>query len=279
LVTGVSTGALIAPMALLGPKYDDRLKEAYTTIGPENIYRANPFFGALFGDSLAENGPLKALISKYYSEDVLEEIAKAYRRGQRIYIGTTDLDSDRLTIWNLGKIAASGNQNSLELFHQIILASASIPGAFPPVLFDVDVNGKTYDELHVDGGMKAQMFFYAGILNLKKARENFVKPDSRLYIIRNGLFSPNPDPTKRSVVSILGKSFSSLTKTSGLGDAYRIYAFTQRDGIDYNYIALPATYEKKSKEPFNHDDMNSLFQIGNKKSITGIKWRKHPPGL
>jgi hypothetical protein len=137
--------------------------------------------------------------------------------------------------------------------------------------------------MHVDGGLKAQMMYYGATMNMAAARKQVYgrnKPQkSKIYIIRNGKFSPEPKPVSREVGDILGRTISSMTKSSGVGDLYRIYSFAKRDGIDFNFIAMPASYEKKSEEPFDTNDMNRLFNIGYDMSIKGIKWQKMPYGL
>ena len=170
LVTGISTGALIAPFAFLGSEYDSTLKHAYTTVSAKDIYIAR-WISFLWNDAFADSTPLAKLIKRYITKDVLQAMAKAHRQGRRLYIGTTNLDADRLVVWNMGAIANSGEANALKLFRQIILASSSIPGAFPPVMIKVEIDGVSYDEMHVDGGIKAQLFLLAATLDITEFRK------------------------------------------------------------------------------------------------------------
>ena len=166
LVTGVSTGALIAPFAFLGGAYYNRLRTLYTTITPSDVMKKIGLYGAVFGDALADTTPLYQLISRYLDERMLADIADAYRGGRLLLIGTTSLDQQRPVIWNIGAIAATGRPEALTLVHKILLASAAIPGAFPPVLIDVQAGGGTYQEMNVDGGAVAQTFLYPGNIPL-----------------------------------------------------------------------------------------------------------------
>ena len=283
LVTGISTGALIAPFAFLGPKYDEKLKQVYTEISGKDIYEAKNIFSVISDESVADSMPLKNLVKASVTDEMIKEIGKAHQAGRRLYIGTTYLDADRLVVWNMGKIAASGHEDTAQLFRDIMVASSSLPGLFPPIYLDAFIDGQRYDEMHVDGGLKAQMIYYGATMNIAAARKQaFGKNDpqkSRIYIIRNGKYSPEPKPVSREVGDILGRTISSMTKSSGVGDLYRIYSFAKRDGIDFNFIAMPASYEKKSEEPFDREDMNRLFNIGYDMSIKGIKWQKAPWGL
>ena len=164
LVTGISTGALMAPFAFLGPSYDARLKEAYTTISDKDIFQAHGPVSILLSlanlkelPSLADTSPLAQLVAKLVDAQVLQKIAQEHLQGRRLLMGTTQLDAQRLVIWDMGAIAASGNPQALELFRKIMVASAAIPAMFPPEYFDVEAGGETFQEMHVDGGTRAQV--------------------------------------------------------------------------------------------------------------------------
>ena len=169
MVTGVSTGALIAPFAFLGPDYDPALREVYTSMTAEKVYRARGLRAALFDDAMADTGPLAEIISRYADQKMLDAIAREYQKGRLLMIGTTDLDAQRPVIWNIGAIAASGHPGALELFRKILRASAAIPGAFQPVFIDVEIDGKKYQEMHVDGGAIAQLFLYPPSIDSRPA--------------------------------------------------------------------------------------------------------------
>ena len=284
LVTGISTGSLIAPFAFLGPDYDEKLKNDYTTITAKNIFKTRSLVSVLWNESFGDTAPLQALIEKQMDEDVLKDVAKGHADGRRLYVGTTDLDAGRLIVWNMGAIAASGHPDALELFQKVLLASASIPGAFPPVYFDVEVDGEKYDEMHVDGGTLASVFFYGFTLDLPAARKEVFgqhapKPGGKLYVIRNGKLEVLPEQVQRKLTKIIGRAISILTKAQTSGDLYRIYAITQRDGIDFNYVDIPTDYEPISKKSFDQAEMNRLFDFGFEMAKSGDKWNKVPPGL
>ncbi len=194
-VTGISTGALIAPFAFLGPEEDDALRAVYTTIGPANVLQPRGLLAALTSDGLADNRPLWELISSRINAELLARIAREYQeKGRLLLIGTTNLDARRPVIWNMGAIAVTARDNpkALDLFHQIMLASAAIPGAFPPTMIDVEVDGKPYQEMHVDGGAQAQVFLYPPrMFDLVRQQGVKVPPRERkVYIIRNARLDP-----------------------------------------------------------------------------------------
>ena len=280
-VTGVSTGALIAPFAFLGPEYDKVLEEVYTTISPEDVARPRSIIAAIQNDGMADNEPLWALISKYVDERLLAAIAAEHEKGRILLIGTTDLDARQPVIWNVGNIAASGSSGALELLRSILLASAAIPGAFPPTLVDVEVDGKRYQEMHVDGGASAQVFLYPPSMTQVAARmgEGMVRR-GRVYVIRNASLAPTWLPSRRRTIDIAARAIDSLITTQGFGDLYRIYATTQQDSLDFNlaYIGADFVYENK-KEQFETAYMKALYDYGYRLGRAGYQWHKMPPGL
>ncbi len=281
-VTGVSTGALIAPFAFLGPEEDDALREVYTTIGPQNILLPRGLLAALTSDGLADNSPLFELISRYINAEFLARIAREYQeKGRLLLIGTTNLDARRGIVWNMGAIAASGDPKALDLFRKILLASAAIPAAFPPVMIDVEVNGKPYQEMHVDGGAQAQVFLYPPrLFDLVRQQGVKVAPRERsVYIIRNARLDPDWAAVERSTLTIAGRAISSLIQSQGLGDLYRIYATAQQDGLDYNLAYIGADFNAEHKEDFDATYMRALFDYGYQLGRKGYPWHKTPPGL
>jgi predicted acylesterase/phospholipase RssA len=279
LVTGISTGALTAPLAFLGPKYDDQLKAVYTTITAADVLEKRGFLAAITDDALADNAPLKRLVAKYVTADLLQAIAAEHAKGRVLLIGTTNLDARRPVIWNIGKIAASGNPKALDLVHDILVASAAIPGAFPPSMFDVEANGVAYQEMHVDGGASAQVFIYPPSLHVAHiSGQAGITRERRVYVIRNARLDPDWADTERRTLPIAGRAVTSLIQTQGVGDLYRIYATTQRDGVDFNLAFIPATFNVRLKEPFEQHYMVELFKLGYQLGRSGYDWVKVPPG-
>lgn len=280
LVTGISTGALIAPFAFLGPKYDAALKEVYTTITPKDVIKTRNFIAGVFGDAMADNAPLWKLTRKSVNAEMLKEIAAEYAKGRFLLIGTADLDARRPIIWDMGKIASYGNQQALDLFVSIMIASASIPAGFPPVMIDVEADGKRYQEMHVDGGTMAQVFVYPAALSAEKmATATGTTRERKLYVIRNARLDPDWAQVDRKTMSIAGRAVSSLIHTQGIGDLYRIYATAQRDGVDYNLAFVPSSFNAPHKEEFDNAYMRELYGVGHDMALKGFPWLKTPPGF
>lgn len=282
IVTGISTGAIIAPFVFLGSQYDDKLEEFYTTYSTKDIMRKKGFLGIFFGNSFADNRPLRSHIEEYLDKRLLEEISQEYRKGRRLYIGTTSLDHQKLVIWDMGKIAAIGDDKALELFRKVILASASIPVAFPPVYFDVEINGRVYDEMHVDGGITRQVFFLYGILqsfeDVARARNiDISKVDYKIYIIRNGYVNGPWQEVPDKLADIAKRSVDTIVTAQGLGDIYQLYVFTKKRGGDFNLAYIPESHVPASKEIFDPVEMKKLFDLGFEEAVGGYHWKKTLP--
>ncbi len=280
IVTGISTGALTAPFAFLGRRYDPALKQVYTTYSTNQLVTKHPVRGLLGGDSISSNAPLARVIAGYVDEAFMQEVAREHARGRRLLIGTTNLDAQRPVIWDMGRIASSGDPQALALFRNVLLASAAIPGVFPPVYIKVKVEGQMAEEMHVDGGTTNQVFLLPTQVNAGNITAKLgVNPIRRLYIIRNGRVSPEFKVVKANTLEIAGRSISTLIKTQGIGDLYQMYEFARRNNIQYNLAYIPGNFPDTSTEPFDRIYMSKLFELGFKRGKSGTEWKKKPPRL
>jgi len=280
LVTGVSTGSLIAPLVFLGKDYDPQLRAVYTSIQPDDIYEQRSIPNAIFNDAFADTAPLFRLISHYVNEEMLAAIAREYAKGRLLLIGTTNIDEERPVIWNIGAIAASGKPGAIELFRKILLASASVPGLFPPVMIDVEVGDQHFQEMHVDGGAVAQMFLYPPSIGLRADMQQAARARERhAFLIRNSRLDPEWASVDRRLFPIVGRAVSTMIHYSGYNDAIRIYATSQRDGVDYNLAYIGADFTVEHKVQFDQAYMRALFDYGYQRARAGYPWAKAPPVL
>jgi patatin-like phospholipase len=280
LVTGISTGALIAPFAFLGPRYDDVIRTVFTSVRSEDIFRRRNMLVGLASDGMADSEPLSQLVAKYVTPEILAAVAAEYAKGRVLEIGTTDLDSGRPVTWNMGAIAASDAPGALELFRKIMIASTSIPGEVSPVMIDVDIDGKHFQEMHVDGGVITQVFLYPPriLMELHRVTGRPYRRELHAYIIRNGRLEPEWSDTERHTLSIGSRAISALIQTQGISDLRRIYQAARQDGVDFNlaYIGSDFTYPRNEK--FDPEYMKRLFDYAYQLSAKGYPWHKAPPG-
>jgi len=284
MVTGVSTGALIAPFVFVGSQYDDKLRQLYTNTSTNGIFKSSVFSvlqGLTGGLAVTDNGPLVKMIGENITPDVMAAIAVEHRKGKRLFIGTTNMETQRGVIWDIGAIANSGNPDALNLIRKIILASVSVPGVFEPVFIDVQVGDRHYDEIHADGGVVAQVFIYP--LKLKRSvidafnRYQLVR---RLYVLRNGKIEPQYKTQDLSLFGLSSRTLETFTKYQGLGDLYRLYLEMTRDGVDFNLVHIPDSFDAQSKQLFDPDYMSKLYELGySMGQHADTAWQKKPPGI
>ena len=280
LVTGISTGALIAPLAFVGAKYDAKLKEVYTTISPEDVLERRSLLAGIFSDAMADNAPLWALTRETVTMELLKEVAAEYAKGRFLLIGTADIDARRPVIWDMGKIASYGTPEALDLFISVMMASTSIPVGFPPVLIDVEVDSRRYQEMHVDGGTMSQVFAYPVSLNVGAlAQAADIDRERTLYVIRNSRLDPDWAQVERKTMSIGGRAVSSLIHTQGVGDLFRMYAAAQRDDVDFNLAFIPSTFTVPHAQDFDNAYMRALYDVGYELAAQGFPWMKVPPNF
>lgn len=282
LVTGISTGALIAPFAFLGQEYDGALTDVYTNINPSKVYEKRFLpYAALAQDALSDSGPLYATITHYFDETMLARIAAEYHKGRLLLIQTTDLDAGRPVMWNIGALAASGDPRAPDLIRHILLASASIPAAFPPVIFDVEADGKPYQELHVDGGAVSQAFLVPPSLNTHLAieRAGYRRKSSVAYIVRNSRLTTSWTDVEQTTLPIAERAVSTMINYNGVGDLYRMYLVTQRAGASFNLAYVGEDFQAPHPEEFDPNFMRALYRYAFDKSSKGYPWEHAPPGF
>ncbi len=281
LVTGVSAGALIAPFAYLGKDYDSQLSRLFTEFGSDDIFEANIVAGLLGGTAIASNAPLKRLIDQFVDHEMMRRLAEERRHGRVLLVGTTNLDAERPVFWDIGKIAEKGDEQSLKLIRSVLLASAAIPGVFPPVRIPVvAANGHHYEELHVDGGPTRQVFLSPSDFSFRELDKAIGRKVTRhLYIIRNGKLGPEWGKSSESVLSIGQRSLYATTKYQALGDLARIHAKATADGMAYRLAAIPDAFNVPLPKPFDRDYMRKLYAEGYRMAREGYPWMHAPPGI
>jgi len=275
IVTGISTGAIIAPFAFLGSRYDGWLEKFYTEYGSSDVLKPNWLSGLLGGSAVANSSPLEHLIAQFITPQLLGEIAAEYRKGRRLFIGTTNLDAQRPVTWDMSAIAAGSPPEALALFRKVVLASASVPLAFPPVRFDVQAGGKNYQELHVDGSITTPVFFLPSQVKLGDIDDRYKLSARReLYVIRNGRLDARYAAVNDDLVSLTDRAFATVSKNQTAGELLRLCLRAQRDSITYRLASIPQTFDLESREIFDREYMKALFGTGFALGRNGYDWKQ-----
>lgn len=279
IVTGVSAGAIIAPFAYLGPAHDQKLKEVWTEYQMNEIVVAQILPGLFGGPALADTSPMAMLLAKYIDMDMLQAIAAEYARGRMLMVLTTNLDAQRPVVWNMGEIARVGTPEALALFRQVVMASAAIPGAFPPVSIDVEVNGKRYEEMHVDGGTTHETFVLPVQAPFKAFDPLYPAPPIRkLYLIKNGKLNPENKVVEAKTLSIASRAIATLIKSQNWSEIYRIYRLSQDAKAEFNLIAVPEGFTRVAKQIVDPEYQRALFDVGYAAGQNRGAWMSAPPG-
>lgn len=280
VVTGVSTGALIAPFAFLGPSYDSLLAKFYTTISARDIFHRRWLLRGIFTDAMADTQPLERRITRFVDRPLLNAIAAEQAKGRLLLVGTTNLDTAEPVVWNMTAIAASQDPHALDLFRKVLLASAAVPGLFPPVMIDVTVDGVRYQEMHVDGGTSTQVFAYPPGFRLTEQVAGFGAgegPRLTMFVVQNAQMGPKWTSVRRRVLPIATRAVSTLMEAQAFGDLERMYVLAQRDHVDFNLAVIPSSFAGQPRGPFDNPYMRSLYQTGYELGAAGYAWRNTPP--
>jgi predicted acylesterase/phospholipase RssA len=278
VVTGISTGALIAPLAFLGSEYDDMLEEWYTTTKPRDIFKRRSLATILFSDSLAESKPLQHRIDAVVTPDFLGRIAREHAIGRRLYVGTTNLDTKRLVVWDMGAIASSDDPDKLTLFRNVILASCSIPGLLPPVAIDVEVDGHRRTELHVDGGVSASVFVPPIALEADPKAGSRQASKTNVYVIVSGKAAASGRPVPRQLMDISEESLEGVFQAQIRANLQQISMAAKQAGAEFCYTAIPEEYGSIGNSVnLTPKVIKRLFEEGCRFGVSNTHWLQIPP--
>ncbi len=261
VVTGVSAGALLAPFAFLGPSWDPQLKDAFDSHRTEHLLRPRTWLGILFHPGIYRRGPLVGLVDHFVTARMIRAVAAQARRGRLLLVATTDLDKQESVIWNMGLIAEHGGPAARKLFAQVLVASASIPGVFPPVIIRVQGGGKTYDEMHVDGGTTLPFFVASNIADVLPLHLPELE-GARVYVIVNGQLSTYPKTTAQKPMAVLSRSFSAALMHASRRALVLSAVFARHFGMHFRFTYLPMSYPYHGSLDFNYSNMHRLFNYG-----------------
>jgi predicted patatin/cPLA2 family phospholipase len=266
VVTGISVGAIMAPLAFLGSAYDERMNDAYRALSAASNPKTN-FLSAIFGSAaILDNSPVRDAIERAIDQDILDRVAAAHRQGRRLYVGTTNFDAQRPVVWDIGAIANSNDPNRLELVHSVILASAAVPTVFEPIMLEVASNGQKYAEMHVDGGVTQQVLLMPG------GWGNVGNGNARLYVIFNGVVDATATTVQPSNVSLVGRAVPTLLKYLGRANLAELANSARASGIHYRMTAIPGEFPQSDSLFGSEAWLEQLYEFGRQSGSAGV-WR------
>ncbi|MVT53962.1 alpha/beta hydrolase [Bradyrhizobium yuanmingense] len=276
VVSGVSTGGLIAPFAFLGPQYDDTLKEVYTSGIAESLLNDPSIMRVLFGSGLFGNTRLRELVARYVGPEIMAQVARENAKGRRLLVVTTDLDTQRTAIWDMGRIAAVGTPEALKLFRDVMAASASIPLVFPPIMIDAEGGGRKFQEMHVDGGVTAPVLTLPEALLFQSGRlPGNTKMD--IYILVNKKIERNFELVSNGTIDVASRSLSAITQSQTRSIIFSTYDFAKRNRLGFHLSYIARDYPAPPSEGFDTGYMRALYQYGYEKAASGQAWSSTLP--
>jgi len=278
IVTGVSVGALMSPFVFAGPEFDERLCALFRRISPSDMHREKGLLSSvLWDESLMDNSPLRESIVKGCDRELLEAVAQKHEMGHRLYVGSTNLDTGSFVIWDMGAIAIRRSEAALELFREVLRASASIPVVYPPTLFQT-VEG---EELHADGAVVRPLFIpqnvFDGYASADRAGISWDDVDATLYVIHNGSLRPSPVTVQRDTIGIAMRTVTMMSYTMVTEHVLHLFMLARAWGADFRFHTM-ANGSELSVENFTPDDTEALFAMGQSRITDEIPWLEAPPG-
>src|SRR3984893_593508 len=269
VVTGVSAGALLAPYAFLGPEWDQQLTDAYTSGRAEHLLQSRGF-GGIFDSSVYRGRALEKLVDHCLSDELIQAVARKAASGRLLLVATTNVDTGETVIWDLGSIAMNGGPTARALFRDVLVASASVPGMFPPVIIRVQDTGGDYSEAHVDGTATVPFLVPPTLLQLPRDVTN--GSPTTVYVLVDGRLSQEPTPIRLRFRTILSREISAGL-THMMRSSLELTATTaEQQGSSLQYSAIPAAYPNLASFDFRASTMRSLFQYGHDCAYAGRLW-------
>jgi len=270
IVTGVSAGALLAPLAFLGPKWDPAVAEAFSGDRTRDLLQPH-WIDALFGASLYRGQPLVEFVNRYVSDELLRAVAAESARGRLLLVATTDLDHERSVIWDMGRIASEGGDRARRLFRDVLVASASAPGVFPPVLIRVQQEGVEFDEMHVDGGTTVPLFI-APTMAARTPDEISGLQGAKVYVIVNGQLGGPAVTTPVHMVSIVRRGVNAALESSSRTAVEIALSASNQAGMALRVSQIPDDYPYAGWLDTRPAKVAALFNFGLDCGIQGRLW-------
>lgn len=270
IVSGVSTGALIAPFAFLGPDWDDKLREAYTGNATGNLMQPRGV-GALWDVGVFDGKPLRELVERFVTDELVAAVAQNAASGRMLLVATTNLDREETVIWDMGAIAIQGGDKARTLFRNVLLASASVPGVFPPVMIEVEKDGRIFQEMHVDGGASVPFFVAPDAIRQIDALSASPRA-ANIFVIVNGQSASAPRTTSNNTIDIAARSFTSVLNHLTRASIAQTETFAKDNNMNFRFTAIPSDVQFGGSLAFDAPNMRDTFSYGERCAAGGRVW-------
>ncbi len=278
IVTGVSSGALMAPFVFLGPAHDATLKSLFTDGYAAALGKDPSVVDALVGDSLISDDRLGDLVSRFVTRELLDAIAAEHRKGRRLVVVTTDLDSETSMAWDMGAIASDPAPRALDLFRDVLAASATVPALFRPRLIEVTDGRRSFKEMHVDGGVKRQL--YAGPDGVVHGKGLAPGIDD-VYLVLNNRIDPGLRVTTDTTFGVGGRAVTALLKQEGVENVLAASDYAIRNGAAFHLAAIapyvPVKAAGDGRDAFDTNRMRRMYRHGDSLGRSPAPWAAVPP--
>lgn len=270
IVTGVSTGALIAPYAFLGSDWDAKLTDAYRGNATDKLMQPRGL-GVLFDTSVFDGKPLRQLVERFVTDELIFAVAREAATGRVLLVATTNLDREDTVIWDMGAIARRGGKEARKLFQDVLVASASVPGVFPPVMIDVEKDGRKYQEMHVDGGASTP-FFVAPDAVLRMDEASLNMRGANVYVIINGQSASAPRTTSNNAIDIAARSFTAILNKMTRAAIDQTAGFAKTNSMGFRFTGIPSDVQFGGSLDFDKTNMAATFDYGVRCASRGLVW-------
>jgi predicted acylesterase/phospholipase RssA len=270
IVTGVSTGALIAPFAFLGPAWDAQLADAFSGAHTEHLL-ASRGVGILFRPGVYRSEPLVDLVDQFVTDELIRAVAREAALGRLLLVATTNLDTEETVIWDMGQIAAHGGEPARTLFRNVLVASASIPGVFSPIVIPVEKAGVRYDEMHVDGDATMPFFVAPALTYLRPTEADGLK-GANIYVLVNGQLGDVPHTTPVDTVSIISRSVAATLMHLARTNIVLTSEFARKYDLNFRFSSIPVDYPSRGPLDFQRSSMRALLTYASDCAREGRLW-------
>ena len=283
-VTGVSTGALIAPFAFLGTDEAlDSIVGLYRNPQDDWVKERGWLFFLPNNASFAEVPGLEREVRKHVTLDMLRRIVAAEGGGRLLLVNTTNLDDSSARVFDLIAEARRAVESAdTSRVHNIMLASAGIPAAFPHRELD--------GQMYVDGGVTGNIVYGGQVREEESLAARWQSrypglpiPKMRFWVIFNNQVRMAPAVVRPRWPDIIARSMELSSRSATLPALRHLHAMSEisrlkrKADIEVRMVAVPDNWVPPVPGVFIKESMNALADLGDHMGADPASWSTEPP--